>query len=156
MKNHLDTLISFAGGLIFGIGLIFAGMTDPSKVIGFLDVAGSWDPSLAFVMGGAILVGVIAFRFARKRTVNLLGGVLTLPDQHDIDKRLVIGSLVFGVGWGMAGFCPGPAVTSLGTGNIKAVVFVVAMIAGMLLFEFAERAFNAPEPVIDNEPSTSS
>lgn len=156
MKNHLDTLISFAGGLIFGIGLIFAGMTDPSKVIGFLDVAGSWDPSLAFVMGGAILVGVIAFRFARQRTVNLLGGVLTLPDQHDIDKRLVIGSLVFGVGWGMAGFCPGPAVTSLGTGNIKAVVFVVAMIAGMLLFEFAERAFNAPEPVIDNEPSTSS
>ena len=156
MKNHIDTLISFAGGLIFGIGLIFAGMTDPSKVIGFLDVAGSWDPSLAFVMGGAILVGVIAFRFARQRTVNLLGGVLTLPDQHDIDKRLVIGSLVFGVGWGMAGFCPGPAVTSLGTGNIKAVVFVVAMIAGMLLFEFAERAFNAPEPVIDNEPSTSS
>ena len=155
MKNHLDTLISFAGGLIFGVGLIFAGMTDPSKVIGFLDVAGSWDPSLAFVMGGAILVGVIAFRFARKRTVNLLGGALTLPDQHDIDKRLVIGSLVFGIGWGMAGFCPGPAVTSLGTGNTKAALFVLAMIAGMLLFEFAERTFNAPEPVVDNEPSPS-
>ena len=155
MKNHLDTLISFAGGLIFGIGLIFAGMTDPSKVIGFLDIAGSWDPSLGFVMGGAILVGVVAFRFARKRTVNLLGGMLTLPDQHDIDKRLVIGSLVFGVGWGMAGFCPGPAVTSLGTGNPKAALFVLAMIAGMLVFEFAERAFNAPEPVADNEPSPS-
>ena len=155
MKNHLDTLISFAGGLIFGVGLIFAGMTDPSKVIGFLDVAGSWDPSLAFVMGGAILVGVIAFRFARKRTVNLLGGMLTLPDQHDIDKRLVIGSLVFGIGWGMAGFCPGPAVTSLGTGNTKAALFVLAMIAGMLVFEFAERVFNAPEPVADNEPSPS-
>ena len=155
MKNHLDTLISFAGGLIFGIGLIFAGMTDPSKVIGFLDIAGSWDPSLGFVMGGAILVGVVAFRFARKRTVNLLGGMLTLPDQHDIDKRLVIGSLVFGIGWGMAGFCPGPAVTSLGTGNPKAALFVLAMIAGMLVFEFAERVFNAPEPVADNEPSPS-
>lgn len=139
MKTHLDTLSSFIVGLIFGIGLIFAGMTDPSKVIGFLDIAGLWDPSLAFVMGGAILVGLIAFRFARNRTVNFLGGALRIPTKSDIDKRLVIGSLLFGMGWGMAGFCPGPALVSLGTGAPQAIIFVLAMVAGMALFEGAER-----------------
>ena len=144
MKKHIDTLSSFIVGLIFGIGLIFAGMTDPSKVIGFLDIAGNWDPSLAFVMGGAILVGVIAFRFANKRTNSFLGGAMHLPSKNDIDRRLIVGSLMFGAGWGMAGFCPGPAITSLGTGNPKAVIFVLAMVAGMALYELADRFWHQP------------
>lgn len=144
MKRHMDILSSFIVGLIFGVGLILAGMTDPSKVIGFLDVAGLWDPSLAFVMGGAILVGVVAFRFARKRTTAFLGGAMRMPTRDDIDRRLVLGSLAFGVGWGMAGFCPGPALTALGTSNGKALIFVLAMIAGMALFELANRLLHAP------------
>lgn len=144
MKKHIDTLSAFIVGLIFGIGLIFAGMTDPSKVIGFLDIAGTWDPSLAFVMGGAILVGIVAFRFARLRTVNFIGGAMHLPTKNDIDRRLMVGSLLFGAGWGMAGFCPGPAISSLGTGNPKAVIFVIAMIAGMVLFELADRFWHQP------------
>jgi len=144
MKKHIDTLSSFLVGLIFGIGLILAGMTNPAKVIGFLDITGTWDPSLAFVMGGAILVAIIAFRFAKKRTVNFLGGAMRLPTSDMIDKRLVIGSLLFGAGWGMAGFCPGPAITSIGTGNPKAVIFVIAMIAGMAIFELADRFLHQP------------
>lgn len=156
MKNYFDSLSSFIVGLIFGIGLILAGMTDPSKVIGFLDVAGLWDPSLAFVMAGAIVVGLVAFRFARHRTMNFLGGAIRLPTQGDIDKRLVIGSLLFGIGWGMAGFCPGPALVSLGTGSPKAILFVLSMIAGMALFEGAERLMR-PEDSADhasNAPAT--
>jgi uncharacterized membrane protein YedE/YeeE len=144
VKKHIDTLSAFLVGLIFGIGLIFGGMTDPAKVVGFLDIAGNWDPSLAFVMGGAILVGVVAFRFARQRTSSFIGGAMHLPTSSDIDRRLVIGSLLFGVGWGMAGFCPGPALTSLGTGNPKAVIFVLAMVVGMALFEFADRFWHQP------------
>ncbi len=147
MKKHLDTLSSFIVGLIFGIGLILAGMTNPAKVIGFLDITGTWDPSLAFVMGGAILVAIVAFRFANKRTVNFLGGVMRMPTSDMIDKRLVIGSLLFGAGWGMAGFCPGPAITSIGTGNPKAVIFVIAMIAGMAIFELADRFWHQPRKV---------
>ena len=144
MKKHLDTLSSLIVGLIFGIGLILAGMTNPAKVIGFLDITGTWDPSLAFVMGGAILVAIVAFRFAKKRTANFLGGAMRMPTSDMIDKRLVIGSLLFGAGWGMAGFCPGPALTSIGTGNPKAVIFVIAMIVGMALFELADRFWHQP------------
>ena len=129
----------FLVGLIFGIGLILSGMTDPGKVIGFLDLFGAWDPSLALVMGGAIAVGVFAFATAKKRTATFLGGALHLPNSNDIDKRLLLGSLLFGAGWGLAGFCPGPAIVSLGAGQPKAAVFVLAMLAGMLLFELAER-----------------
>ena len=139
MKNSLNILTAFAAGLVFGIGLIFAGMTDPSKVIGFLDFAGNWDPSLAFVMGGAILVGVFAFRFAKRSTTSVLGEEMRLPTNHAIDKPLVIGSLLFGAGWGLVGFCPGPALTSLGSGNGKAAIFVIAMVAGMAVFEFLQR-----------------
>jgi uncharacterized membrane protein YedE/YeeE len=144
MKKHLDTLSSFIVGLIFGIGLILAGMTNPAKVIGFLDITGTWDPSLAFVMGGAILVAIVAFRFAKKRTANFLGGAMRMPTSDMIDKRLVIGSLLFGAGWGMAGFCPGPALTSIGTGNPKAVIFVIAMIVGMAIFELVDRFWHQP------------
>jgi uncharacterized membrane protein YedE/YeeE len=141
MKNafHHHRLAEFGVGLLFGLGLILAGMTDPSKVLGFLDLAGLWDPSLAFVMGGAIVVSLGAFALAQKRTRNFLGGAMHLPTRRDIDKRLVTGSLLFGAGWGLAGFCPGPALVSLGTGNPKAVVFVLAMLAGMALFEVLER-----------------
>lgn len=141
--NHplFHRLTEFAVGLLFGMGLMLAGMTDPSKVIGFLDLAGAWDPSLAFVMGGAIVVGLGAFALAKRRTTNLLGGAMQLPTSRDMDKRLVLGSVLFGAGWGLAGFCPGPAIVSLGAGNAKAAVFVLAMLAGMLVFEVVEKRF---------------
>ena len=139
----MNAVSAFVVGLIFGTGLIISGMTDPSKIIGFLDVAGAWDPSLAFVMGGAVLVGLIAFRFARRRTVSFLGGAMHLPNARQIDRPLILGSLAFGVGWGLAGYCPGPAVVAFGSGQDKAVVFLVAMIAGMALYEAANRHFHA-------------
>ena len=126
-------------GLLFGIGLIVSGMTDPAKVIGFLDLAGNWDPSLGFVMGGAILVGVFAFGVARKRTRSLLGAPMRLPTATVIDRRLVLGSLAFGAGWGLAGYCPGPALASLATGGAKPLLFTLAMLAGMALFEVLDR-----------------
>lgn len=129
----------FAIGLVFGLGLIFSGMTDPAKVLGFLDLAGLWDPSLALVMGGAIVVGVFAFAAARKRRTSVLGAPMQIPGPGPVDRRLVLGSLAFGVGWGMAGLCPGPAIVSLGAGEPKALVFVAAMVAGMGVFEWLER-----------------
>jgi uncharacterized membrane protein YedE/YeeE len=140
----MQILSAFVTGLVFGIGLIVSGMTNPAKVIGFLDLAGRWDPSLAFVMGGAILVGVVAFRFAQQRTVSMLGGAMQLPATRRIDRRLVLGSLAFGVGWGLAGFCPGPALTSLVTGHAKAIIFVVAMVGGMTVYEIAQQFFHRP------------
>ena len=139
-RSSSQRLSEFLVGLLFGWGLLIAGMTDPGKVIGFLDLAGLWDPSLAFVMGGAIVVGLGAFTLDRKRTTNLLGGALHLPTRSDIDRPLVIGSLLFGAGWGLAGFCPGPAIVSMGAGQPKAAVFVLAMVAGMVVFEWIERS----------------
>ena len=136
MKHRIS---EFLVGLLFGLGLILSGMTDPSKVIGFLDIFGLWDPSLALVMGGAIAVGFFAFALAKKRTVNFLGGALRLPTSSQIDKPLVIGAVLFGAGWGVAGFCPGPALVSLASGQIKAAAFVVFMLAGMQLFEMLGR-----------------
>ena len=136
MKHRIS---EFFVGLLFGLGLILSGMTDPSKVIGFLDIFGLWDPSLALVMGGAIAVGFFAFALAKKRTVNFLGGALYLPTSSQIDKPLVIGAVLFGAGWGLAGFCPGPALVSLASGQIKAAAFVVFMLAGMQLFEMLGR-----------------
>ncbi len=132
-------IMAFIAGLIFGLGLILSGMTNPSKVIGFLDLAGSWDPSLAFVMGGAVLIGVIAFRFARAGQKSLLGDVMRLPTANQIDLRLVLGALLFGVGWGLAGYCPGPALTSIAQGGSKPLIFVAAMICGMAIFEIIQR-----------------
>ena len=134
----MKRLSEFLVGLLFGWGLIISGMTDPGKVIGFLDLAGAWDPSLAFVMGGGILVGLIGFTLAKKRTLSFLGSAMHLPKSRDIDKRLVIGSLTFGIGWGLAGFCPGPGLVAMGGGQPQAAIFVVAMIAGMLIFELIE------------------
>jgi uncharacterized membrane protein YedE/YeeE len=140
----MSPLAAFAAGLVFGIGLLLSGMADPGKVKGFLDLAGAWDPSLALVMGGAVLVGFFAFRFAGRRARTFLGHALELPSSRDIDLRLVGGSVVFGVGWGLAGFCPGPALVSFGAGEEKAATFVAAMLIGMLLHTAAERLIHEP------------
>jgi uncharacterized protein len=131
-------LTSFLAGMVFGLGLIVSGMANPAKVLGFLDVAGAWDPSLALVMMGAIAVGLVAFRFAKNRTRSLMGAQMKLPSDSAIDRRLLAGSLLFGIGWGVAGFCPGPGLVALGMGESKAVVFVAAMLAGMAVFEVLE------------------
>ncbi|MFG6429036.1 DUF6691 family protein [Roseateles sp. LYH14W] len=135
----MPILTSLLAGLVFGLGLILSGMADPAKVLGFLDLAGPWDPSLALVMVGAIAVGLIAFALVKRRDTTLLGLAFKLPTASHIDGRLVGGSLMFGAGWGLAGFCPGPALVALGMGEIKAVVFVAAMLAGMGVFELLER-----------------
>lgn len=134
----LQRAFEFLAGLLFGLGLMLAGMTDPSKVLAFLDLAGAWDPSLALVMGGGIAVGLGAFTLAKGRSKTLLGSAIFLPQATVIDRRLLGGSALFGVGWGLAGFCPGPALVSLGLGDAKVWVFVAAMLAGMLVFEWLE------------------
>ncbi|AXF03383.1 MULTISPECIES: YeeE/YedE family protein [Paraburkholderia] len=126
-------------GLLFGVGLMVSGMANPAKVLGFLDLAGRWDPSLAFVMAGAIAVGSLAFFAARRRDRSYLGLPMQLPVSTAITLRLVLGSAAFGIGWGLAGFCPGPALVALGAGYPKAVGFVAAMVAGMVVFELIER-----------------
>jgi uncharacterized membrane protein YedE/YeeE len=134
----MQLLMAMFAGLIFGLGLIVSGMTDPSKVTGFLDLAGAWDPSLALVMGGAISVGLIAFRVARTRSQAMLGGPMRLPTARQIDRRLLLGGLIFGVGWGLAGYCPGPALASLAAGGGKPWIFTAAMLVGMAVFEIEE------------------
>ncbi|MDD2934130.1 MAG: YeeE/YedE family protein [Methylotenera sp.] len=142
MKNRLGNasalIFALLAGLIFGLGLILAGMANPAKVLAFLDLAGWWDPSLGLVMGGAIAVGLIAFKIAGKRSSSFLGLPMNLPTSRMIDKRLVVGGLVFGIGWGLVGICPAPAFVLLGTGSIKGIVFLVAMLIGMGLFELFE------------------
>ncbi len=135
----MASIFAFVAGLVFGLGLIVAGMANPAKILGFLDIAGKWDPSLAFVMAGAIAVGLVAFALARRRTTSALGLSMQLPTARTVDVRLVGGSLLFGIGWGLAGFCPGPAIVALGAGYVKAGVFVVAMLLGMGVFELIER-----------------
>ena len=135
----MQILTSLLAGLVFGFGLILSGMADPAKVLGFLDLAGAWDPSLALVMAGAIAVGLPAFALARRRSQSLLGAPMRLPTARTIDQRLVGGSVLFGIGWGIAGFCPGPALVALGMGRTQALVFVAAMLAGMLIFARLER-----------------
>ena len=128
-------VFGFVSGLVFGLGLILAGMTDPLKVKGFLDLAGAWDPSLALVMGGAIALGVFIFARAAQRERSWTGSAMEIPTIRTIDSRLVLGGVLFGVGWGIAGFCPGPALVALGSGMGAAVVFVAAMLAGMFVHD---------------------
>jgi uncharacterized membrane protein YedE/YeeE len=135
----MPLMTAFIAGLLFSSGLILAGMTNPAKVLAFLDLAGRWDPSLAFVMAGAILVAAIAFRVGGARARTVFGGSIHLPGAKQVDARLVAGSITFGVGWGLVGYCPGPALASLGVGGWPALLFVAAMIAGMVLFESVER-----------------
>ncbi|MFI2810232.1 MULTISPECIES: DUF6691 family protein [Microbulbifer] len=133
------TITAFVAGLIFGLGLLLSQMANPEKVLAFLDLAGNWDPSLALVMVGAIAVGLPVFAWAKGRQQSLLGEALELPSSNAIDRPLVVGSLLFGAGWGLAGFCPGPAVVATGAGELKAVVFTVAMLAGMTAFRLFRR-----------------
>lgn len=129
-------------GFLFGIGLIVAGMTDPARVLAFLDVAGAWDPTLAFVMIGAIAVAAPAFAFARRQPVALLGETINLPDTKRIDARLVGGSALFGLGWGLAGICPGPALVLLGNDGLSALLFVAALLAGGWIADLALRPWS--------------
>lgn len=135
----MNILTALLAGLLFGFGLLVSGMANPAKVLGFLDLAGLWDPSLIFVMAGAILVGVPAFWGARRRSLSLLGLPMQLPARAAVTLRLVLGSAAFGIGWGLAGFCPGPALVAIGAGYAKAFGFGAAMIAGMLVFDLFER-----------------
>ncbi|MDC8786864.1 DUF6691 family protein [Roseateles koreensis] len=128
-------LLAWVSGLVFGLGLLLSGMTNPAKVKGFLDVTGAWDPSLGLVMGGAISVGVVAFALARRRTQAWCGERMEIPTTTVIDKALIGGGLLFGLGWGMAGFCPGPALVALGSGLAAAWIFVPAMLLGMVAFD---------------------
>lgn len=132
MKN----ILTFIAGLVFGIGLIVSGMTNPSNVIAFLDIFGNWSPGLALVMGGAIPISFITFRYLEKRNSTVLNEPIHLPGKTHINKELIIGSLLFGAGWAIAGFCPGPALVALGAGYDKAMIFVLAMIAGMLMHDY--------------------
>ena len=142
----MGLIAALISGLLFGVGLMVSGMANPAKVLGFLDIVGRWDPSLAFVMAGAIAVGSIAFLFARRRRKSLLGLPMQIPVNSSVTVRLVLGSAVFGVGWGLVGFCPGPALVALGAGFSKAWGFVAAMLAGMAVFELLERAKLSRQP----------
>ncbi len=128
----MRVIASYLIGLVFGIGISISGMANPAKVLNFFDLAGTWDPSLAFVMGGALITTVIGYRFVLKRPVPLLEEKFQLPTRRDLDSQLIVGSAVFGIGWGIAGFCPGGALPALGTGRWEVVLFVVAMLAGIL------------------------
>ncbi len=126
---------SLLAGLVFGIGLILSGMTNPAKIIGFLDFTGKWDPSLVFVMLGAIFVSFFAFRIAEKKSSTVLGQPISIPSKKDLDARLIAGSAIFGIGWGLAGYCPGPGLASIATGGLQPILFVIAMLVGMALYE---------------------
>ncbi len=133
----MSLLVQFLIGLLFGSGLVVAGMSDPQKVLNFLDLAaittGGWDPSLMFVMGGGALVTFLGYKFVLKRQKPLFDTQFHLPRATQIDSKIIIGPAIFGIGWGLAGFCPGPAFTALGTGSMQALMFVVAMLVGMVV-----------------------
>ena len=135
----MNIAISLVVGLIFGLGLIVSGMGNPAKVLSFLDLAGMWDPSLMLVMGGAIAIGIVAFSTVGRRSASLLGTPILLPTARHIDPPLVVGSAIFGIGWGLAGICPGPGFILLGSGTAKGLVFIAALLAGMALFELRQR-----------------
>ena len=131
----MSSVFALLSGLIFGLGLLVSGMTDPIKVKGFLDLFGAWDPSLALVMGGAIAVGVLAFASARRRELSWTGTHMEIPSNVTIDARLLLGGALFGAGWGLAGYCPGPALVAASSGSAVAAAFVAAMLAGMTLHD---------------------
>ena len=133
MRGARYQLVALASGVLFGVGLVISGMTDPRKVLGFLDVAGHWDPSLLFVMVGAIAVHALAYRAIRGRSLPWLADRFMIPTRRDIDPKLLAGAAIFGVGWGLSGYCPGPAIVSMAAGGVPALVFVIAMVAGMIV-----------------------
>lgn len=133
-------IISYAIGLIFGVGISISGMANPAKVLNFFDIAGAWDPSLAFVMGGALIVTFIGYRYVLKRPAPLLSTNFQLPTRRDLDLPLIGGSALFGVGWGIAGFCPGGALPALGTGRLEVIIFVAALLVGISVAKFLQAA----------------
>jgi uncharacterized protein len=139
-------IVAFGAGSLFAVGLAISGMTKPSKVTGFLDVAGAWDPSLAFVMVGAIAVHFIGYRIIRRRASPIFDATFHLPTRTDIDRRLVLGATLFGIGWGLGGFCPGPALVMAGSGAVGSVVFLAAMTIAMLLEQALPRALGSGQP----------
>lgn len=126
--------LAFIAGIIFGVGLGLSQMVDRQRVLGFLDLAGNWDPTLLFVLGGAVSVTVIAFRFVLNQQTPLLGTQFHLPTRQDIDWQLITGAAIFGVGWGIAGYCPGPGITALAIGDRNSIYFLLSMLAGMVAF----------------------
>ena len=134
----LKNIIGLLAGLLFGFGLLISGMTDPVKVQGFLDVFGAWDISLALVMGGGLLVAIIGVQLAKRQQTSWLGTLIELPSKTAINKKLLIGAMLFGIGWGLVGICPGPGIVMLGTGQWQAYVFIPAMIVGMLIYQWLE------------------
>ena len=134
-------VVSLFSGILFGFGLALSGMVSPSKVVGFRDITGNWDPSLLFVMGGGVLVTIITFRFLLKRPNPVFGGQLILPTKQDLDTPLLAGAGIFGVGWALGGLCPGPALSALAYGNEKIFIFVGAMIVGIALAPIGLRSF---------------
>jgi uncharacterized membrane protein YedE/YeeE len=135
----MKIVISYVLGVLFSIGLTVSGMVNPNKVIGFLDLFRSWDPDLIFVMGGAVVVNLIFFRLVLKRKNPLLGGEFSLPTSSQVDWRIIVGSTLFGIGWGLGGICPGPGIANLFTGNIQIISFVISMFAGMLVFKLIDK-----------------
>lgn len=152
MSARARVASAFGVGLLFGVGLVVSGMTRPEKVLAFLDLAGRWDPSLAFVMGGAVAVAAVGFAVARRREVSWLGAPMPSLPTRGVNARLLAGSAVFGVGWGLGGFCPGPAVVTAGGGNTQALVFVAAMLVGAALFEALQGRRGDDERVTDAPP----
>lgn len=142
MKRNLSALIA---GLVFGFGLAVSHLVEPAKVLGFLDVTGRWDPSLLLVMAGAVVVTLIAYRLILRRAVPLFAPQFYLPTRTQIDQPLVLGSVIFGIGWGLAGYCPGPGIAALGLGTWEAPVFVAALAAGSISYKwFSERSQRTP------------
>lgn len=135
----MKLLVSFVSGLLFGLGLILSGMTDPRNIVDFLDVSGAWNPRLLFVMAGAVFVSFFAFRYAGRRSRSMLDEPMQIPTNRKLDMRLVVGATLFGIGWGLAGYCPGPALASVATGLMQPLIFVLAMLVGMACFEVLEQ-----------------
>ena len=146
MKTQ-QLFVALISGLLFGLGLGFSQMIDPEKVIGFLDLTGNCDPTLAFVMGGAVLVTLVSFRFILKRPTPVLNGKFYVPTRKDIDKPLLIGSALFGIGWGIGGYCPGPAITALMLGTLNPLLFIASMVAGSLVYRWLSSRQVSPPPI---------
>lgn len=138
----LKNIIGLLAGLLFGIGLLISGMTDPVKVQGFLDVFGAWDISLALVMGGGLIVAIVGVQLAKRQQTSWIGTSIDMPSKTVINKKLLIGAMLFGIGWGLVGICPGPGIVLLGTEQWQAYVFIPAMIVGMLVYQWLEPRLN--------------
>lgn len=126
----MKTIAGYAAGLLFGLGLAVSGMTDPARVLGFLDVAGAWDPTLMFVLGGAVMTTFIGYRLVFRRSAPLLGGIFQLPTKRELDAKLLGGAALFGIGWGLSGYCPGPAIASIGGLSLPLIAMLITMVAG--------------------------